>query len=319
MIKSNRRVNSNVNQGNAWYRAARPRTLTATYAPLLLAGAVAVAAGVFDLLRFLLALLGALLLQIGANLVNEYVDYTRGTDARKIDGMGMVLTRAQLTPRQVLVGAIVTVGGGALIGLLLVIFSGPLLLLIGIGGVFVVVFYTAGPFALAYLGLGEIAVFIFMGPLMTLGTYYAVSGGQVSWPALAAGLPIAFTVAAILHANNLRDVEADRAANKRTLAVRLGPRGARLEYVVLIYGAYVAAAILIVLGLMPWTTLIAVVTLPRAISLVRRTTSTDDPQILHRLQGMTAQLHLQFGLALSVGWLLIALVNNWNALFAHLG
>src|SRR5512140_2569235 len=172
MLKSgtNRETNRAATLLNAWYRAARPRTLTATYAPLFLAGAVTIAAGVFDLPRFLLALLGALLLQIGANLVNEYVDYTRGTDTRKVDGMGMVLTRAQLTPRQVLVGAILTVGGGALIGLLLVLFSGPLLLLIGIGGVFVVVFYTAGPFALAYLGLGEIAVFIFMGPLMTLGT-----------------------------------------------------------------------------------------------------------------------------------------------------
>ncbi len=139
----------------------------------------------------------------------------------------------------------------------------------------------------------------------------------MSWAALAAGLPIAFTVAAILHANNLRDVDADRAANKRTLAVRLGPRGARIEYAVLLYGAYVSAAILIVLGLMPWTTLVAVVTLPRAIRLVRETTTTDDPQVLHRLQGMTAQLHLQLGLALVAGWLLYTMLNNWSVLFSH--
>src|SRR5437868_5572762 len=141
----------------AWYRAARPRSLTATYAPLFLAGAIAaVDGGVFEPVRFALALFGALLLQIGANLVNEYVDYSRGTDTGKIDGMGMVLSRSQLTPRQVLAGAVVTIVGGALIGLLLVVYSGPLLLWIGMGGVLVVILYTAGPLPLSYLGLGEI-------------------------------------------------------------------------------------------------------------------------------------------------------------------
>src|SRR5262245_58804060 len=172
----------------AWYRAARPRSLTATYAPLLLGGAIAVVEGVFEPVRFALALIGALMLQIGANLVNEYVDYSRGTDAHKVDGMGMVLSRSQLTPRQVLGGAVVTILGGIVIGLLLTFTSGPLLLWIGIGGVLVVILYTAGPLPLSYLGLGEIAVFIFMGPLMVLGTYYALSG-KVSEAALWGGMP----------------------------------------------------------------------------------------------------------------------------------
>jgi 1,4-dihydroxy-2-naphthoate polyprenyltransferase len=292
----------------AWYRAARPRSLTATYAPLVVAGAIAAVEGVFDLARFVLALVGALLLQIGANLVNEYVDYARGTDTRKIDGMGMVLSRSQLTPRQVLIGAVVTIAGGALIGLLLVAYSGPLLLWIGIGGVLVVILYTAGPLPLSYLGLGEFAVFIFMGPLMVLGTYYALSG-KVSQTALLGGLPVAFTVAAILHANNMRDLEADRQANKRTLAVRLGMRGARIEYAILVYGAYIMALILIILRAAPWTTILAAVTLPEAVRLVRLATSTDDPQVLHRMQGMTAQLHLHLGLALAVGWLLARLLR----------
>jgi 1,4-dihydroxy-2-naphthoate polyprenyltransferase len=294
----------------AWYQAARPRSLTATYAPLFLAGAITVADRAFDLTRFALALIGALLLQVGANLVNEYVDFVRGTDAHKVDGMGMVLSRGQsMTPREVLIGAILTIAGGALIGLLLTAFSGPLLLWIGIGGVIVVIFYTAGPLPLAYLGLGEIAVFIFMGPLMVLGTYYAVSGGRFSWTPVWAGLPVAFTVAAIMHANNMRDLEADRAANKRTLAVRFGMGGARLEYAFLIYGAYAVAVILVILRQMPWTTLIAAVTLPEAIMLVRQATSTDDPKILHRMQGMTAKLHLHLGLALAVGWLLFTLIQ----------
>jgi 1,4-dihydroxy-2-naphthoate octaprenyltransferase len=228
--------------------------------------------------------------------------------------MGMVLSRAQLGPRQVLTGAILAVTGGALIGLLLVAYSGPLLLWIGVGGVLVVVFYTAGPLPLSYLGLGEIAVFIFMGPLMVLGTYYAVSGGHSSFAALAGGLPIAFSVAAILHANNMRDLEADRLAHKRTLAVRFGPLGARREYAVLLYAPYVVTAALVVLGLMPWPTLMVILTLPQAIRLVRQASSTDDPRLLHRLQGMTAQFHLRLGLMLTAGWLLAALLTLWSRL-----
>jgi 1,4-dihydroxy-2-naphthoate octaprenyltransferase len=293
-----------------YYQAARPRSLTATYAPLFLGAAITLVDGVFNLPRFLLALIGALLLQIGANLVNEYVDFKRGTDAHKVDGMGMVLTHGSLNPDQVKLGAILTVVGGALIGLLLVAYSGPLLLWIGMGGVFVAVFYTAGPLPLAYIGLGEIAVFIFMGPLMILGTYYAVSGGQTSNIALAAGMPIAFTVAAILHANNMRDLEADKKANKKTLAVRFGMQGARIEYMILLYAPYVLTLLFVALNIFPWETLLALITLPQAIQLVQTALSTDDPKVLHPMQGRTAQLHLRLGLALTVGWLIFAILKR---------
>ncbi|HLY28592.1 MAG TPA: 1,4-dihydroxy-2-naphthoate octaprenyltransferase [Aggregatilineales bacterium] len=292
----------------AWYLAARPRSLTATYAPLFVGASIAVYQGVFDLARFVLALIGALLLQIGANLVNEYVDYKRGTDTHKVDGMGMVLTRGQLTHQQVLAGAVITITGGALIGLLLMAYSGILLLWIGLGGVFVVIFYTAGPLPLSYIGLGELAVFIFMGPAMTLGTYYAVSGGQFSAAAVWGGLPIAFTVANILHANNMRDIDSDRLAGKQTLAVRLGLPGAKWEFAVLLYGAYVAALLLIVLGQAPWPTALILGTLPGAIALARAAFAATEPAVLHRIQGMTAQLHLRIGVALAVGWLISALL-----------
>src|SRR5260221_6670547 len=289
-----------------WYMAARPRSLTATYSALFLGAAIAIAERVFDLPRFLLALIGALLLQIAANLINEYVDFTRGTDALKPDGMGMVLTKGGLTPEQVRLGAILTIVGGALIGLLLLFYSGPLLLWIGLGGVLVVIFYAAGPMPLAYIGLGELAVFIFMGPAMVLGTYYAVSGGHTSTAALLSGLPIAFTVANILHANNMRDLESDRLANKRTLAVRLGMEGAKHEFAILIVAAYASTVLLVLLGQLPWPTLLVLVTLPEAIALVRAAYAATDTAVLHRIQGMTARLHLRLGLALAVGWLISA-------------
>lgn len=293
---------------SAWYRAARPRTLTATYVPLGLAAAIAIEKSVFDLPAFILSLIGALLLQISANLINEYFDYRRGADTHKVAGQGMIIKNQVLTPQSVLIGAIATLVGGALIGLFLLTQSGPLLLWIGLGGVLVVVTYTAGPFPLAYNGLGEIAVFIFMGPLMVLGAYYVMARQADLVPVLA-GIPIGFMVAAILHANNLRDLEADRAVNKHTLAVRLGRRGARAEYVFLVGGSYVAVGLMILAGIMPWTTVIVLVTAPEAYRLIRMFLTHEDPQVLHPAQGRTARLHGQFGLWLVVGWLAALLLG----------
>mgnify|MGYP000428948115 CR=1 FL=1 len=286
----------------AWYQAARPRTLTATYAPLGLAGVIALDQNEFELIPFVLALIGALFLQVAANLINEYFDFKRGADALKVAGQGMIIKNAVLTPQAVLIGAIVTVLLGCIIGLILLFQSGSLLLWIGLGGVLVVITYTAGPFPLAYNGLGEVAVFIFMGPLMVLGAYY-VMARQFDWLPVIAGLPLGSMVAAILHANNIRDRDADRAVNKRTLALLFGLRGARIEYVVLVGGAYVIVALLVLLGYMPPTTLLVAVTLPEAIKLIQIIYSTTDPTLLHPAQGRTAKLHGAFGLWLVVGWL----------------
>jgi len=292
----------------AWYRAARPRSLTATYVPLVLAATIALGDNVFHVLAFILSLIAALLLQIGANLINEYYDYVRGSDIDKVAGMGMVIKDASLTPRAVLIGAIVTVTLGVLIGLFLVTQSGPLLIWIGLGGVLVVILYTAGPVPLAYIGLGEIAVFIFMGPLMVLGAYY-VMAKQVTPTPLLAGLPIAFLVAAILHANNLRDLDADRAARKRTLAVLFGRRFARIEYFVLIAGAYLTLIVLVAAGWIPWLGLVALVTLQEARRLLELALSSEDALVLHGVQGRTARLHRDFGASLIIGWLAALLIN----------
>ncbi|NDJ62972.1 MAG: 1,4-dihydroxy-2-naphthoate octaprenyltransferase [Chloroflexi bacterium] len=292
----------------AWYRASRPRTLTATYVPLGLAAAITVQDGVFDVVRFALSLIGALFLQVGANLINEYFDFRRGADELKQAGQGMIIKNQVLTPGGVLAGAIITVVAGSVIGLLLLFQSGPLLLWIGLGGVLVVITYTAGPFPLAYNGLGEVAVFIFMGPLMVLGAYYVTSGGVFSWTPVVAGIPIGFMVAAILHANNVRDMDADRAVNKRTLAVLLGLRAARIEYIVLVGGAYVAVAAMIVLGVMPWQTLLVLLTAPEAYRLIQIVTTSTDTVLLHQAQGRTARLHGRFGLTLVIGWLAALLI-----------
>lgn len=287
----------------AWYSATRPRVFTATYVPLALAAAIALDQGVFDLAPFVLALVGALCLQAGANLVNEYADYRRGADTYKVAGQGMTIKQQVLSPRSVLIGAVVAIAAGALIGLALLAHSGPLLLWIGVSGVLAAIAYTAGPFPLAYNGLGEVAAGVFMGPLMVLGAYYVMARAYDPTPVLAA-LPVALMVAAILHANNIRDYDADKAVNKRTLAVIFGMRFARAEYAFLVGGAYVALALLVAAGTIPWPGLLAFVTLPQALRLIRVFTTSSDTALLHRAQGQTAQLHGRFGLLLALGWLL---------------
>ncbi len=290
----------------AWYQALRPRVFTATYVPMGLAGIVALGDGVFDAPVFLLALIGTLLLQSAANLINEYMDFRRGADRLKQAGQGMTIKNKILPPASVRNGAVFTTLAGSLIGLFLLAQSGPLLWIIGIGGVLVAISYTAGPFPLAYHGLGEIAVAIFMGPAIVVGAYYVMSP-TVDEPRIAElcliSLPIALMVAAILHANNIRDMDADRAVNKRTLAVIFGIRFARAEYIFLVLGAYVAQALLTVAGLLPPAALLTLITLPEAIRLIRIFNSSRAVPLLHQAQGRTAKLHGQFGLLLVLGWL----------------
>ena len=286
----------------AWYRAARPRTLTATYAPLGLAAIIAIDHGAFNLFLFILALIAALLLQVAANLINEYADFRLGADEHKQAGQGMVIKQQVLRPQEVLIGAIATTLGGILIGLLLIAQSGSLLIWIGLAGVLTVVAYTAGPYPLAYHGLGELAVFVCMGPLLVLGVYYAVSGGHYSPVPLVAGLPLGFMVAAILHANNIRDIDADRAVGKHTLAVTFGLNAARKEYAFLVIGAYAMVVLLVVMRIMPWPTLIVFGTFPEAYRLIQIINTETETDKLHRAQGRTAQLHGAFGLWLVIGW-----------------
>lgn len=286
----------------AWYGATRPRVFTATYVPMALAGVIALHDGVFRVIPFVLALLGALLLQTGANFINEYFDYIRGVDDQKEAGQSLTLKQQALNPQEILIGAVVAIVGGSLIGLYLLSQSGSLLWLIGIGGVLVAITYTAGPFPLAYNGLGEIAVAIFMGPAMVVGAYY-VMDTRVDWHLVWASLPIAFMVAAILHANNIRDLKSDAQVNKRTLAVIFGREIANHEYAFLTLGAYAVLVALVIARVVPPFALIAFLTLPEAWQLTQIYYTSDDVSLMHQAQGRTARLHGRFGYLIALGWL----------------
>ena len=292
---------------SAWIQASRPRVFTASFVPMALAAVIAVQDGAFNLLHFILALIGVMLLQTTANLVNEYMDFKRGSDELKQAGQSMALKQKLLSEQEILFGAILVTVLGSLIGLYLLFQSGSWLWWIGIGGVLIAITYTAGPFPLAYNGLGEVAAGVFMGPMIVLGAYYVMQPDisiAKAWELCLISFPIMFTTAAILHANNIRDLEADRAANKRTLAVIFGREIARKEYILLLAACYISQILLVIAGLMPITTLLTLLMIPKTLELIRIFNTETDPKLLHPAQGNTAKLHGQIGLLMVLGWII---------------
>ncbi len=291
-----------------WWLAARPWSFTASLIPVLLGAMVAAYGGKFNLWLFVLTMVGSVAIHAGTNLINDYYDYRKGADTEKSLGQGGAIQKGHLTPRQVFVGGIVAFALGSIIGLYLVSVTGPFILFLGVLSVLAGFFYTAGPAALAYIGLGEITVFIFMGPVMVIGAYY-VQAQRFGWDILLAALPIGFLVAAILHANNLRDLEEDRLIGKRTLATILGRRRANVEYYVLIGGTYLSLALTILLNISPWYTLVTALTLPAAVALMRRVAVNTEPTALNPVLRKTAQLHMRFGMLLIAGWVIALFIN----------
>lgn len=220
-----------------WLHAARPQTLPAAVVPVVVGSAAAYASGVWRPSAAVAALISALLVQIGTNLANDLFDFERGADTKERTGPLRVTQAGLLTPAEVRRGTVATFAGAFVVGLYLVYLGGWPILAIGLAAILCGVAYTGGPFPLAYHGLGDLFAFVFFGPVAVTGTYY-VHTGQLSAAALLAALPVACLVTAILVVNNYRDLETDKKANKRTLAVRLGPRGTRAEYLLLLLGAY---------------------------------------------------------------------------------
>ena len=286
-----------------WWDAIRPWSYTAAIVPVLLGAAVAAHEVTINWLLLVLALVGSIAIQGGTNLMNDYYDYKKGTDTPAVKGTGGALLRGDMTPEQIFRAGIIAFALGSAIGLYLVYTTGPFIFWLGLCSVAVGYFYTAGPFALAYVGLGELAVFIFMGPVMVLGSYY-LQQPVIALPVIWAALPVSFVVAAILHANNLRDIDTDIINHKRTLATMLGRSGARIEFYVLVGGAFVSVLVLIALGLAPWPTLISFAMAPLAWRLMRTAATEVAAEKLHPVLRGSAVLHMRFGMLYVIGWVI---------------
>ncbi|HET9162138.1 MAG TPA: 1,4-dihydroxy-2-naphthoate polyprenyltransferase [Solirubrobacterales bacterium] len=287
--------------------AARPRTLPAAIAPVLVGTAVAVESE-GDLPRlgaFIAALLGSIFIQIGTNLANDYSDAKRGADT--VDRLGPVrVTSAGLvTPQRVLTATWIAFGIAVLCGIYLTIVAGLVILLIGALSIAAGVLYTGGPRPYGYAGLGEVFVFLFFGLVAVNGSYYV----QVErLDALPLGLSIAvgFLATAILVVNNVRDLETDRRAGKNTLAVRMGRHNAVMLYRLLVLGAFVVLPLALWAAASSALPLIAFLSLPMAVKPLRAMSNrTDGPSLNAALAGTGALLGA-FSLLVTIGLLLAA-------------
>src|ERR1700761_2881899 len=251
-----------------WLMAARLRTLPAAIAPVLVGTALAGFQHIDHPLRLLAALLGAVFIQVGTNLSNDYSDARRGADAEDRLGPVRVTAGGLVPPRQVLIATYVSFGVAVLAGIYLVVVAGWQLLLVGGASILAGVLYTGGPKPYGYEGLGELFVFLFFGIVAVAGSYF-VQVEHLDWKAFALAVPVGLLASAILVVNNFRDSDSDRRAGKRTLAVRLGRERTRVLYAVIVYLAFVLTPVTWVFGpLKPWVFL-PWLTLPLAASLVR--------------------------------------------------
>jgi 1,4-dihydroxy-2-naphthoate octaprenyltransferase len=286
-----------------WLMAARLRTLPAAASPVLVGTALAGFAGTFHVLRFLAALVGALFIQIGTNLANDYSDARRGTDAEDRLGPVRVTAGGLMPPNRVLLATYVTFGIAVLVGVYLIIVAGWQLLLVGAASILAGVLYTGGPRPYGYEGLGEVFVFLFFGVVAVAGSYF-VQMKHLSWEAFALAVPVGLIATAILVVNNVRDIDSDRRAGKRTLAVRLGRPRTRVMFAVVVYLAYITAPVTWVFGPLTAWVMLSWLSLPLAARVVRTVRTRVDGASLNGALAGTGQLQLVFCILLSAGLLL---------------
>ncbi len=304
---------------HSWWMATRlPFAFPASVIPALLGGLVAVIhAGVrLNVAHYVLTVIAAACAHAGANLLNDYFDFRKGVDRLDLEGTsrGMIVS-GRMTPREVLVEGIVCWGLAALIGIYFLARVGPVLIPLLALGLLLGVGYTASPTEFKYKALGDFSVFLSFGVGVTVGGY-AIQTGRLAWPPVFYSLPVGLLIWAILHANNLRDIESDHAAAVRTVAMLLGPAGARTLYVVLVALAY---ALLIAMAALRWVVpaaLLALLSAPLAIKAVRQLFSGRGTGLSVAASGgasgqrqggvvnldmRTAQLQMAFGLLLLLG------------------
>jgi len=282
----------------AWLLAARPATLTSALVPVMVGAAVAFEEGTFVLLPALAALVGAFCIQIGTNFANDVFDYEKGADTEERLGPTRAVQAGLLSAAQIRRGMYVIFGLAVLCGLYLTWVAGPVIVAIGVASIISGIIYTAGPYPLAYVGLGDVFVMLFFGFVAVMGTTFVQSG---QWSALAAwaSVPVGALSTGVLVVNNVRDRAQDVKANKRTLAVRFGRRFAEVEYVVLLVLAYGVPVYLAASRQQPWL-MLPLATLPVAIRMLRRLLNEEGPSLNTVLAG-TAKLLLVHGASLALG------------------
>jgi 1,4-dihydroxy-2-naphthoate octaprenyltransferase len=282
-----------------WVMAARVRTLPAAVAPVLVGTSLALGAGHFKALAFVAALLGAMFIQVGTNLSNDYSDARRGADTEDRLGPVRVTAGGLVPPSQVLLATYVTYGLAVGCGVYLVAVAGPELLAVGAASILAGVLYTGGPRPYGYEGLGEVFVFLFFGIVAVVGSYF-VQVQKLPGQAFACAVPVGLLASAILVVNNVRDIDTDRRAGKRTLVVRLGRERSRAMYTAMVVAAFACAPALWALGMSPWL-LLSWASIPLAVGVVGVVRTRVDGPSLNGALARTGALQLIFCVLLSAG------------------
>jgi len=287
---------------NPWVLAIRPKTLPAAIAPVAIGTSMAFGDGTVHWPSAAACVFGALMIQVATNLVNDYCDFKKGADTQDRVGPVRVTQAGLIKPGAVLAAAIIAFALAALASTYLILRAGMAILVIAVASILSGIFYTAGKRSLGYMGLGELFVFIFFGPVAVGGTYF-VQALDLNWAVIAAGLGPGFLSTAVLAVNNLRDLDGDRRAGKMTMAVRLGRDFACGEYLFCILGAALTPFAVYLISSDHQGIAVAAITGFFAIPLVRAVCTTEG-QALNGVLARTGYLLLVYSVLFSAGWIL---------------
>jgi len=285
-----------------WLVAARPKTLPAGIVPVVIGAALAYDTGVFHTRSFIFALAGSMLIQVGANFANDLFDYLKKADDSERIGPLRVTQAGLVSPRQMKIATLAVFFLAFLVGIYLVYRGGMPIVIIGLSSILFGVLYTGGPYPLGYRGLGDILVLIFFGPVAVCGTYYVITLDFNSTVFLA-GIPPGMLATALLTVNNLRDIDNDRRAGKKTLAVRFGRSFARYEYVFMLGGAVLFPVLIYILSGAHFSSIVTALVLIPAVTTIRKVLRETSGAALNDALAETGRLMAIYGLLFSAGWL----------------
>ena len=286
----------------SWILASRPRTLLAAVVPVMVGSALAVSQNKFTLILSLIALLCSVLIQVGTNFTNDLYDYLKGTDKEDRIGPRRVLVSGLISTSEMKLGIITVFGLAFLLGLYLVYAAGIVILIIGVISILAGLAYTAGPYPLAYNGLGDVFVFAFFGIVGTTGTYY-LHLHEFSLLSFLIAVPVGALITNILVVNNYRDIEEDREADKYTLAVKLGKKFTRFQFVNSIAISYLILFIIYFKYDFTYWIFLPLISLPIAVILIK-TLQTLEGEGLNKTLELSAKYAALFGLLFSLGLIL---------------
>ncbi len=298
-------INSEINtitKFDAWILASRPRTLAAAVVPVIIGSSIAVHDDVFNPLSAFLALICSLLIQVGTNFVNDLFDFLHGTDKKDRIGPLRVIASGLISKQEMKMGIYLTFGISFLLGLYLVYLGGAFILFIGIFSILAGIAYTAGPFPLAYNGLGDIAVFLFFGFVGTVGTYY-VQANEITAMVFWSSVPVGALITNILVVNNYRDREEDRSNGKKTLIVIFGERFGRIQYLFFMVVSYAILFVVYFTFKKDIFVFLPLLSLPLAIKLIKMIYTLRGRELNKTLE-LTAKLSALYGLLFAAGILL---------------